>query len=61
MTDEVRMKDLPMLAIDRERMQEQFEDFDEMTIEQFRLAAAERLASLAETVRMIDDNREDNA
>lgn len=40
------MRDVPMLAVDRERMQAEFDGFDDLTPDEFREAAKRRVDSL---------------
>jgi hypothetical protein len=51
-----KMKDMPMLDIDRERMRQEFEGFDDMTPEEFAAAATARVTEIHDLVRMIDNN-----
>jgi hypothetical protein len=46
MSDELRMKDFPMLDTDRERMREEFEDFDNMTMAEWQAASKKRMDEL---------------
>jgi hypothetical protein len=46
MTEDRRMRDVPMLAVDRERMQAEFDGFDDLTPDEFREAAKRRVDSL---------------
>lgn len=53
-----KMRDLPMLAIDRERMREEFgEAFDDMTIAEFDVASKQRVAELKDLMRRLDEER----
>lgn len=44
------MRDIPMLAVDRERMRNEFDGFDDMTPEQFQAAVDERLDDLLDFI-----------
>lgn len=53
MTDDRRMKDIPMLDIDRERMREEFENFDNMTVDEWRVAVKKRQNELLDTLNLL--------
>lgn len=58
MTDDEapKMRDIPMLAIDRERMREEFgEGFDDMTFAEFNEASARRLSELRDFVARLNE------
>lgn len=47
------MRDVPMPDVDRERMREEFENFDDMTVDEFRQAARARLDTLLDTMNVL--------
>lgn len=51
-----KMRDIPMLLIDRERMREEFgEGFDDMTFAEFNEASVKRVAELKDFVKRLGD------
>lgn len=54
---EPRMRDLPMLDTDRERLRDEIEGFDDLTPDEFRAAVKERMDGLLDFVNELDAAR----
>lgn len=54
------MRDLPMLASDREFMQQEFTGFDGMTLEEFRLAARGKADEILDAIVVVQNAERSN-
>lgn len=52
----MKMRHMPMLDIDRERMRAEFENFDDMTTEEFAQAVSARAAELAQLIKALRED-----
>lgn len=55
MSDDIRMKDVPMTDFDRENMRNEWENFDNMTLAEFREAAKKRTDELLDLYNSLGD------
>lgn len=53
--EDIKMRDLPMLDVDRERMRNEFDNFDELTLTEFKAAAAQRVDELLDLITMLKE------
>lgn len=55
-SDEILMRDLPMLDTDRQAMRLEFDNFDDMTMDEFRKASSKRIDELLDFYNRLSSN-----